>query len=742
MTDRYMLREGLKVRSSLAGFIETQALAGLAVEAGQFWRGFSDLVARHMDNNRALLCERERLQRELDRWHPENGPAAQNPEGYQAFLQKIGYLADVPEDFSISTQGLDPEITAISGPQLVVPVSNARYALNAANARWGSLYDALYGTDAVAQTGGLKAGKNYNPVRGQAVFDDVAVFMDRVFPLQNGSHRDVTAYTIEQDGPRVKLVITAAGVQTQLLDGAAFRGYAQKDQALHILLEHNMLHIELLINREHPVGRTHAAGLADVLVESAVTVIQDCEDSVAAVDAQDKAAVYRNWLGLMRGDLEDAFEKNGRLQTRRLQPDRCYRGADGSSFGLKGRALMMVRNVGHLMMTDAVLDRQDRPVGEGLMDAAVTTLCAMHDRQRRHNSKTGAVYIVKPKMHGPQEVAFAVEILADVEKMLGLPPETVKIGIMDEERRTSANLKACIKAAASRIFFVNTGFLDRTGDEIHTAMQAGPVLPKEAIKAEAWLAAYEDRNVITALQCGFAGRAQIGKGMWAKPDAMQEMLEQKIAHPEAGANCAWVPSPTAATLHALHYHYVDVTAVQEKRQKETLPALAQLFSMPVLERAQVSAQDIQEELDNNAQGILGYVVRWVDQGVGCSKVPDIHNVALMEDRATCRISSQVIANWLEHGVVCEADVLASFRRMAAIVDEQNRHDPFYRPMAQEKEGSIAFQTALDLALKGTDAPSGYTEPTLHAARSKSKQRADAATAGLDQAAEEPAGAPL
>lgn len=719
-SDMYVERAGLKVRSNLADFIEMEVLQGLDVEADRFWRGFSSLVGKHMDTNRALLQERDHLQQEIDRWHKENGPVAGKPDAYRDFLHRIGYLVAEPADFTVSTEKLDPEITRISGPQLVVPISNARYALNAANARWGSLYDALYGTDAISQEGELKPAKQYNAVRGQAVFEYVAAFMDKVFPLQNGRHADVTAYEIERPGQQASLVITAGDTKTHLQDSAAFYGFREEGSRLHILLGHNRLHIELVIDRSHPIGKTHPAGLADVIVESAITVIQDCEDSVAAVDAQDKVAVYRNWLGLMQASLEEAFEKNGRKLVRTLNPDRQYTSADGNTFSVKGRALMMVRNVGHLMMTDAVLDHEDKAIGEGLMDGVVTTLCAMHDLEQQQNSKTGAIYIVKPKMHGPKEVAFAAAMFADIEEMLGLAPNTIKIGIMDEERRTSANLKAVIKEAAKRIFFINTGFLDRTGDEIHTAMAAGPVLPKEGIKAEKWLAAYEDRNVIIGLQCGLMGRAQIGKGMWAKPDSMHDMLEQKIVHPKAGANCAWVPSPTAATLHALHYHYVDVQQAQEKRLNEALPSLAVLFSMPVLYPACLTAGEIRNELDNNAQGILGYVVRWVDQGIGCSKVPDIHDVALMEDRATCRISSQAIANWLKHGVVSEAAVLDSFSRMAAIVDEQNADDPLYQPMAADTEGSVAFQAALALALKGSKAPSGYTEPTLHTARRKVK----------------------
>ncbi|RCL01922.1 MAG: malate synthase [Candidatus Tokpelaia sp. JSC188] len=718
--DIYLERETLKVRSSLANFIETEVLQGLDIKAEQFWQSFSTLVAKHMDTNRALLQERAYLQQKIDLWHKSNGPIVAKPEIYCNFLREIGYLVAEAKDFTISTEKLDPEITKISGPQLVVPISNARYALNATNARWGSLYDALYGTDAISQKDAPKLAGEYNPIRGEAVFDYVAMFMDKIFPLQKGHYTDVTAYEIKENKQKVNLIITVKNTKTHLQDSMAFRGFREEDGVLYILLEHNKLHVELVVDRSNPIGNLHPAGLADIIVESAITVIQDCEDSVVAVDAQDKVAVYRNWLGLMKTNLQETFEKNGRKLVRLLNPDRQYISTDGKPFSVKGRALMMVRNVGHLMMTDAVLDTKGMAIGEGLMDGIITTLCAMHDLKQQKNSKTGSIYIVKPKMHGPKEVAFAAAIFTDIEEMLGLIPNTIKIGIMDEERRTSANLKAVIKEVVERIFFINTGFLDRTGDEIHTVMMAGPVLPKEKIKAERWLAAYEDRNVIIGLQCGLMGRAQIGKGMWTQPDSMYDMLEQKISHPQAGANCAWVPSPTAATLHALHYHYVDVQQMQERRLNEASPPLSVLFSMPMLEPAHLTVGKICNELDNNAQGILGYVVRWVDQGIGCSKVPDIHNISLMEDRATCRISSQVIANWLKHGIVSEIEVLNSFKRMAIIVDDQNVNDPLYQPMATNIEDSIAFQAALALALKGNTAPSGYTEPILHVARCKMK----------------------
>jgi malate synthase len=706
-------RSGLAVHPQLADFVEREALPGTGVEREHFWSRFAALVAEMMPRNRALLAERDRLQTLIDDWHRANGPVAADPAGYVRFLGEIGYLVDEPADFAIETEGLDPEIASICGPQLVVPVSNARYALNAANARWGSLFDALYGTDAIPRTGELAPGKGYNPARGQAVFARAARFLDEAFPLRGASHADARAYAPVPAGTAWSLTVTTAAGETGLQNATQFVGWSGEASRPVILLRHHGLHAELRIDREHPIGRDHPAGLADVVLESALTTIQDCEDSVAAVDAEDKVGVYRNWLGLMNGALEDTFEKGGRTVTRRLNPDRQYTGRDGRPLTLKGRALLLVRNVGHLMTTDAVLDPTGLPIGEGLLDAAVTALCAMSDRT---NSATGAIYVVKPKMHGPAEVAFACDIFAGVERLLGLRPETIKIGIMDEERRTSANLKACIHAARRRVFFINTGFLDRTGDEIHTSMRAGPVLRKDDVKAESWIAAYEDRNVLIGLAAGFARRAQIGKGMWARPDDMAAMLASKGAHPNAGANTAWVPSPTAATLHALHYHEVDVFSAQGRRHNQPTPGLEALFSMPVLAAGQLSAEAVQRELDNNAQGILGYVVRWVDQGVGCSKVPDINDVGLMEDRATCRISSQAIANWLANGVVDAAQVRATFERMAVVVDGQNAGDPLYRPMAGDFAQSVAFQAALDLALKGAEQPSGYTEPILHAAR--------------------------
>ncbi|HWA19804.1 MAG TPA: malate synthase G [Devosia sp.] len=691
----YLDKTDLEVDAELVGFIENEALPGSGIKPNAFWSGLSAMVEKFMPRNRELLGVRDLLQAQIDDWHRAHGPVASDPKGYESFLREIGYLVAEPPDFRVETSELDPEITTVCGPQLVVPVSNARYALNAANARWGSLYDVLYGTDMIARTGELAPGKSYNPARGAAVVAWATKFLDDNFPLASGSHADVTDYA----------TIT-------LRDPAQLAGRGEGS----MLLRHNGLHIELRLDRTTFNGKNHKAGLDDIIVESALTTIQDCEDSVAAVDAQDKVGVYRNWLGLMNGTLTETFEKGGKTVTRRLNPDRTYTGLDGKPLVLKGRSLQLVRNVGHLMTTSAVLDSDGAPIGEGLLDAAVTALCALHDKT---NSRTGAIYIVKPKMHGPDEVAFACEIFGAVEDMLGLKRNSIKIGIMDEERRTSANLKACIFEARQRVFFINTGFLDRTGDEIHTSMEAGPVLRKDDVKSERWIQAYEDRNVLIGLAAGFSGKAQIGKGMWARPDDMAAMFASKAVHPNAGANTAWVPSPTAATLHALHYHQVDVFAAQKRRHNQPTPGLGELFSMPVLPDGALSNDAIIQELENNAQGILGYVVRWVDQGVGCSKVPDIHDVGLMEDRATCRISSQAIANWLHHGIISEKQVREVFARMAKVVDGQNAGDPLYIPMAGNP-GSVAFQAALDLALKGAEQPSGYTEPLLHAAREKVK----------------------
>jgi malate synthase len=714
----YLAKSGLSVHRLLVDFVEQEALPGLAITVEQFWAGFAALVAEHGPTNAALLARRDDLQGKIDDWHRRYGPVANNPQGYEFFLRDIGYLVPEPADFTIETSGLDSEINLLCGPQLVVPVSNARYALNAANARWGSLYDALYGTDVISREGALAPGNSFNAARGQAVVARAAEFLDMAFPLASGSHAGVTGYHIAKDGERRSLVIETANGTTALQDAGAFVGYGGTETAGELVLQHNGLHAVLVINPGSGIGAVHPAGLADVIVEAALTTIQDCEDSVAAVDAEDKVGVYRNWLGLMNGTLADTFDKGGRQVTRRLNPDRSYKDVVGQPLVLKGRSLLLVRNVGHLMTTGAVRDADGKPIGEGLMDAALTVLCAMHDTT---NSRTGAIYIVKPKMHGPEEVAFACTVFASVETMLGLKPLTIKIGIMDEERRTSANLKAAIYAARERVFFINTGFLDRTGDEIHTSMEAGPVLRKEEIKAERWLAAYEDRNVLIGLACGLSGRAQIGKGMWARPDDMAAMMSAKIGHPNSGANTAWVPSPTAATLHALHYHQVDVFEAQRRRHNEATPGLGELFSMPIQVPYSLSRDEITRELENNAQGILGYVVRWVQQGVGVSKVPDINNVALMEDRATCRISSQAVANWLRHGLVSKDEVSATFERMAGVVDQQNADDPLYRPMAENFQ-SVAFQAALDLALRGADQPAGYTEPILHERRALVKAR--------------------
>jgi malate synthase len=707
-TMAYLDRSGLQVDTQLVDFVEGEALPGTGITPEAYWNGVAGLVDRFMPRNLELLAVRDDLQVRIDQWHRDHGPVSSDPGGYEAFLREIGYLVPEPADFTIETSGLDPEISSICGPQLVVPVSNARYALNAANARWGSLYDALYGTDAVPRDGDLAPGKDFSPARGAAVVKRGAEFLDSAFPLTRGSHAHVTTYTV-RDGT---LVMDSAEGALALADPAQFVGYGDGQ----IVLRRHGLHAILYINPNHPIGASHAAGLADIVLESALTTIQDCEDSVAAVDAADKVGVYRNWLGLMNGTLKDTFEKGGRTVRRELNADKHFTGRDGQPLVLKGRALLLVRNVGHLMRTYAVLDRNGSPIGEGLLDAAVTVLCALSDKV---NSRTGAIYIVKPKMHGPAEVAFACEVFAAVESMLGLALNTIKIGIMDEERRTSANLKAAIHAARERVFFINTGFLDRTGDEIHTSMEAGPVLRKDDVKSEKWIQSYEDRNVLIGLAAGFSGRAQIGKGMWARPDDMAAMLASKGSHPNSGANTAWVPSPTAATLHALHYHQIDVFEAQKRRHNQPTPGLEALFSMPVLGKGALSEAEVIREVENNAQGILGYVVRWVDQGVGCSKVPDVNNVGLMEDRATCRISSQAIASWLRHGLVSKEQVTEVFERMAAVVDAQNSADPNYVPMSTNF-GSIAFQAALDLALRGAEQPSGYTEPLLHAARERVK----------------------
>ena len=700
-------------------FVEEELLPAIEFDPDRFWSGFEALIDELTPVNRQLLHTRDLMQQRIDDWHGSQLDEAFDHTEYVQFLKSIGYLLEPGEPFRITTDNVDPEIAEIAGPQLVVPVSNARFALNAANARWGSLYDALYGTDVIGEENGQERGGAYNPKRGAAVIRYALGFLDRAIPLDGASHADVSAYQVA-DGAFTAVV---NGVVVGLQESAAFRGHALDGDAVSYLFSHNGLHIEIRSDPTHAIGKDATANVADVILESAITTIQDCEDSVAAVDAEDKVVVYRNWLGLMQGRLEATFAKGGGDLTRRLNPDREYTGVDGERVVLTGRSLLLVRNVGHLMTSDVILDKDRKKVFEGILDAVVTTACALTNRKLTDalpNSRYGSIYIVKPKMHGPDEVKFTDTLFTRVEQLFDLEPNTLKVGVMDEERRTTINLAECIRAVKDRLVFINTGFLDRTGDEIHTSMHAGAMKPKEAIKHEPWISAYEDWNVDVGIQCGLPGRAQIGKGMWPKPDEMKQMMDTKQAHPEAGANCAWVPSPTAATLHVMHYHFVNVQARQYELASRSIASLDDILTPPLFDPSILDAKAVQDELDNNAQGILGYVVRWIDQGIGCSKVPDINHVGLMEDRATLRISSQHMANWLTQGVTNKKQVRETFRRMAAIVDDQNAGDPAYRRMSDDFDASIAFKAACDLVFKGCEQPNGYTEPLLHDYRKRLK----------------------
>ena len=721
VSNNYISKGSLSVSDKLANFVSDELLPGLAITPENFWDQLETIIHTFAPKNKELLAKRESIQGQIDQWHLANKDQPFNSELYKTFLKDIDYIVEEGGDFHITTQNVDPEIAMIAGPQLVVPVMNARFALNAANARWGSLYDALYGTDMIGEEDGASRAGAYNPIRGDKVIAFAKSFLDKHFPLKNASFNQVTSLIIE-DGSLIARLEN--GSNTALMNAEQFQGFqGTLQEPSGILLKNNNLHAEIQVDPTHSIGASDLAGIKDVLLESAITTIQDCEDSVAAVDGEDKVQVYRNWLGLMKGDLKETFMKAGLEMTRHLNPDRVYQGADGSSFALPGRSLMLVRNVGHLMTNPAILDSDGQEIPEGILDAMFTICIAMHDLNGNssvQNSKAGSIYIVKPKMHGPEEVQFTCDLFSAVEQALGLTQLTAKVGIMDEERRTTVNLKECIRAAQDRVIFINTGFLDRTGDEIHTSMEAGPMIRKAEMKQQPWILAYEDWNVDSGLETGFKGHAQIGKGMWPMPDEMLNMYNIKLMHPKAGANCAWVPSPTGATLHAMHYHQILVSDQQEKLISRTKASLDDILTIPLLPNpSALSAVDIQRELDNNAQGILGYVVRWIDHGIGCSKVPDINNIGLMEDRATCRISSQHIANWLHHSLCSEEQVIETMQRMAVIVDEQNSGDPQYQPMAPLFTGT-AFQAACNLATQGRSQPSGYTEPILHQMRLKFK----------------------